>query len=971
MPSKQSVQKKPAKSSASGQEKAKSLTPMMAQYMEIKAANADSILFYRMGDFFEMFFDDAVQASQTLGIHLTHRGKHEGKDIPMCGVPVSKGEDYLQKLIAAGFKVAVCEQMESPVDAKKRGYKSVVRRDVVRLVTPGTITEDNLLDNAAHNFLTALIQCHIADISSQTTGKLKKSNKNGYALASFDLSTGEFLVFEVGEEDLEGELVRLGPRELLIADNAFDHDKYQPVLEHLGTSLSPVPASSFSARSGADILKKYLGVREIQGFGDFTGAEMSAIGAVLTYIELTQIGQNPSVRPPKKQGFGHVMVMDSATRINLELVRSVKGDRQTSLLGALDMSVTGAGSRELAARLTSPLLDIAEINNRLECVSFMADETGLREGLRTVLRGSPDISRALSRLSLGRGGPRDLGMIAAGLGVAGAVATLLRDGHNSLEMPAIIEGLATGLEKLGSCLADTLTAALGEGLPIHSRDGGFVRKGYHSELDESRKLRDESRKVVMALQQKYRELTGIRTLKVKNNNVLGYFIEVTPSHATLMEKGEASDMFIHRQTLASAMRFITAELSELESRIVTAAERALSLEQEIFAALVRDVLAARGGLGTIAAALGQTDLYSALGELAVRQNYCRPKVDDSVVFYIKDGRHPVVEQALAKNSAGNFIENDCILACNDMDYQYGAGQHPPGFEQGAADGSGQDNPAKGDSRLWLLTGPNMAGKSTFLRQNALIAIMAQAGSFVPASHARIGVVDRLFSRVGASDDLARGRSTFMVEMIETAGILNQAGSRSLVILDEIGRGTATYDGLSIAWATVEHLNRVNCCRALFATHYHELTILSEQLDHVANATIDVREWQDDIVFLHKVIPGAANRSYGIQVAKLAGLPETVIRRANEVLSRLESDGSQSRPTTLLADLPLFAVIDSDTAQEGIPLAEEDVSSVNTGLTQAETKVLRSVKDNIEALKPDEMTPKQALETLYTLKEKIK
>ncbi len=962
MPSISPQKKKISKPSSSAKDGAKALTPMMAQYMEIKAANADSILFYRMGDFFEMFFDDAVQASQTLGIHLTHRGKHEGKDIPMCGVPVKKGEDYLQKLIGAGFKVAVCEQMEAPEEAKKRGYKAVVRRDVVRLVTPGTITEDNLLDTHAYNFLTALFKCQITQIKPQNVkGAEVKNACDGYALASFDLSTGEFLVSEVLAQDLEGELVRLNPRELLVPDSQYDYETLQPVLEHLGTILSPVSAGNFTAKAGQKVLKKYLNVLETQGFGDFTKAELSAMGAILTYIELTQIGQKPAVKPPQKQGSQHVMVMDSATRISLELVRSVKGDKASSLLGALDLTVTGAGSRELAARLTSPLLDIKIIAARLAAVSFMIEETNLRDELRQALRGCPDISRALSRLSLSRGGPRDLGIVKNGLDVAQSIVKILHSSLNSLERPHIIEDLILDLQVLKQSVLARLSQALKHELPLYARDGGFVKRGYHQELDDSKDLRDKSREVIMALQLKYSELTKIKTLKVKHNNVLGYFIEVTPSNASMMDTTELKAVFIHRQTLASAVRYTTTELSELESRIVTAAERALSIEQGIFSELVQDILQSHEGLSQIAMALGHVDLYGALGELAVRENYCKPKVDDSLRFEINQGRHPVVEQALAKASEGSFIENDCYLSA----------------DQEVEPVSEENNASKTftkDSRLWLLTGPNMAGKSTFLRQNALIAIMAQAGSFVPARSVHIGVIDRLFSRVGASDDLARGRSTFMVEMIETAGILNQAGSRSLVILDEIGRGTATYDGLSIAWATVEYLNKVNCARALFATHYHELTILAKQLEYVSNATIDVREWQDDIVFLHKVVPGSADRSYGIQVAKLAGLPDSVIARAQEVLSQLENKDAQNDSKARLAELPLFALLEipdqqADKNQRAGELLPNDKTKPSGFSEPAREDIaqLEAMQSALALLEPDNMTPKQALEALYKLK----
>ncbi len=882
------------------------VTPMMAQYLEIKASHPGALLFYRMGDFYELFFDDAVSAAGALDIALTKRGKHLGEDIPMCGVPVHSHDTYLERLIRKGFKVAVCEQTEDPAEAKKRGAKSVVRREVVRLVTPGTLTEDTLLSPGVHNYLAA-----IARIGSEAD----------YGLAWVDVSTGDLAVTALNAAALGAELARLRPGELLVPENLLEADELEGPL-HAGGAVTPLPAPRFDSTQAERRLKDHLNVGALEGFGQFARAEIAAMGALIDYVELTQVGRLPALKPPRRIAVADTMAIDAATRANLELVRTLSGETKGSLMATVDRTVTAAGARELAARLTAPLTDPARINARLDAVEWFLDARDPRGMLRDHLKSAPDMARALSRLSLGRGGPRDLATVKNGLSAAHTIAALLNNAHPTLlPLPDDIASAAAALDGAALPLCEELGKALAEELPLMARDGGFVAKGYSADLDETRTLRDDARRLIAGLQTQYAEKTGVSALKVRHNNVLGYYIEVSPRHA---DKLTASDEFIHRQTMANAMRFTTAELADLASRIADAGGRSLALELELFDTLTAQVLAEHEVIATAAEALAALDASSALAELAAEQRYTRPLIDNSLAFHIEGGRHPVVETALRREaSGGDFVPNDCTLSADS-----GASKH-----------------------IWLLTGPNMAGKSTFLRQNALIAIMAQMGGFVPAASAHIGVVDRLFSRVGAADDLARGRSTFMVEMVETAAILNQAGPRSLVILDEIGRGTATFDGLSIAWAAVEHLHEVNKSRALFATHYHELTSLAERLAGLANATMRVKEWEGDVVFLHEVAPGAADRSYGIQVARLAGLPAPVIARAQDVLTALEegelSSGGGARAAALVDELPLFSA-----AKAPEPTA-----------MPKESEAERALKD----IDPDELTPKQALEALYRLK----
>jgi DNA mismatch repair protein MutS len=892
-PSKADTKKASAKSSKEG------TTPMMAQYLELKAQYQGCLLFYRMGDFYELFFDDAKQAAAALDIALTKRGKHDGEDIPMCGVPVHASETYLSRLIRRGFRVAVCEQMEDPAEAKKsRGYKAVVKRDVVRLVTPGTLSEENLLNARRHNYLAALAQVG-----------------NEMTVAYADMSTGEFALESVAVETLDAFLARLQPGELLITVKMAADETARKALFDWQDITTLREASCFDSVKAERLVKKQFEVAELDGFGDFSRADLSAAGALLDYLHDTQKGNLPLLKPPQKRNPGRVMVIDSATQKNLELVKTLSGEAKGSLLNIIDLTVTGSGGRMLAKRLQGPLTDPVAINDRLDAVACFYDHEALARDLRTSLRRAPDLERAVSRLGLGRGGPRDLANIRDGLTAAHEIKTQLSKPIGPVdEMPREIKA---AFEALGN--HDAVIELLGRALvaepPMIIRDGGFIAEKYHAALDEFRMLRDESRRLIAGLEGDYRKLSDITTLKIKFNNVLGYYIDVTAKHGDKLLNEPLNETFIHRQTLANAVRFTTTDLAELAGKISEAADRALALEHELFGDISIEVLDKWPAIMATAEALATLDVSCGLAELAMLENHVRPVVDESTDFEIIKGRHPVVEQALSRGGDEPFVANDCNLD----------------------DGN----------RLWLITGPNMAGKSTFLRQNALIVVMAQMGAFVPAASARIGVVDRLFSRVGASDDLAHGRSTFMVEMVETAAILNQSGPKSLVILDEIGRGTATYDGLSIAWAAVECLHDQNKSRALFATHYHELTALSGRLNQVSLNTMKVREWKGDLVFLHEVAPGAADRSYGIQVAKLAGLPPKVVARAEEVLLSLEESDAKGSLTDLAADLPLFQ-----------DMAERPTS------VRAQSSPL---DDALGDINPDQLSPREALEALYKLK----
>lgn len=878
-------------------DKTAKVTPMMAQFLEIKNGYPDALLFYRMGDFYELFFDDAVAAAAALDIALTKRGKHLGDDIPMCGVPVHSAEGYLLTLIRKGFRVAVCEQMEDPAEAKKRGSKSVVRRDVVRLVTPGTLTEESLLDARRHNFLAAYNEV-----------------RDDAALAWVDISTGAFRVMPSNRTRLSPELARLAPRELVVCDDLSA--ELGELVSESGADGTDLGRAAFDSASGEKRLLDLFKVGSLDAFGTFSRAEMGAMGAIVEYLDITQKGKLPLLRPPVREMAHGTMQIDAATRRNLELTHSLSGGRDGSLLSVIDRTATAGGGRLLERRLSSPSCDLAEIRARLDGVTFFKEASRLTEDVRAALRKVPDIDRALSRLGLDRGGPRDLAAIRSGIAAAEDIATMLSD----RDLPDNLSDAAsalTGHDALSHLLDEALVAEP----PLLARDGGFIAPGYDADLDEARQLRDEGRGVIAGMQAQYADHTGISSLKIKHNNVLGYFIETTATHAQKMLGAPLSEHYIHRQTTANAVRFTTVALSDMETKILNAGNRALEIEKSLYSTLVAEVLTQAAEIANTARALAELDVAAGFATLARSENWTAPKVDESRVFDVQAGRHPVVEAAL-KRSGDPFVANDCRLSNGER-----------------------------DADIWLLTGPNMAGKSTFLRQNALIALLAQSGSYVPAKSAHIGIVSQLFSRVGASDDLARGRSTFMVEMVETAAILNQANDRALVILDEIGRGTATYDGLSIAWATLEHLHDVNQCRALFATHYHEMTQLAAKLDGVENATIAVKEWEGDVIFLHEVHKGAADRSYGVQVAKLAGLPDSVIARANTVLEALEKGEREGTgQKALIDDLPLFAAM---------PAPKQTSASGPSEIEQA-----------LADIQPDSLSPIEALNLLYQLREKL-
>ena len=871
------------------------MTPMMAQYLEIKSQYPDALLFYRMGDFYELFFDDAIKAAKVLDIALTKRGKHNDTDIPMCGVPHHSSENYLLTLIKSGHKVAVCEQLESPAEAKKRGYKSVVKRDVVRLVTPGTLTEDSLLKARSHNFLAAY---------SIVRGE--------HSLAWVDISTGLMSVLSLNKvEDFVAELFRLTPSEVLIIDNT-DYDIIDAI-EESGATATLRGKSAFDSTSGEERLKSLFAVASLEAFGSFGRAQVSALGSIAEYLDATQKGKLPILRPPVIELKENSMRIDSATRRNLELTRSINtGSRQGSLLGTIDRTVTAAGGRLLERRISAPSMDMDVINERHDALKFLRDNFDLSEPVMAFLKSIPDLERALSRVSLERAGPRDLANISKGLIQGKEIARLFKNHDLPAELKLAIEKLI-GHDEISSILEKAIVPEP----PLLVRDGGFVTEQFNSELDETRELKRDGTKIIAEMQRDFIELTGIQSLKIKFNNVLGYFIETTAKNAEKLQNSTIADNFIHRQTTANQMRFTTLSLSDTETKIINANAKALEIEKQIFNELSALIIQNFEKISAAAEALAVIDITNSLATLARDEEWCRPKIDNSKAFAIQGGRHVVVESSL-KNNGNSFIPNDCELS---------------------------------EGSIWLVTGPNMAGKSTFLRQNALIAILAQMGCFVPAKSAHIGIVSQLFSRVGASDDLARGRSTFMVEMVETAAILNQADDRALVILDEVGRGTATYDGLAIAWSTLEYLHEVNKSRSLFATHYHEMTVLADKLTRVINATVSVKEWNNEVIFLHEVRQGAADRSYGLQVAKLAGLPIEVLERAKVILNELEArDAKKGTEGKLLAkDLPLFSQ----------SMTQKPVTQINYN---------SELSNKIRSIYPDEISPNEALQILYDLKE---
>ncbi|GHH22626.1 DNA mismatch repair protein MutS [Sphingomonas glacialis] len=854
-------------------------TPMMAQYLALKADARDCLLFYRMGDFFEMFFEDAKIAAAVLDIALTARGEHDGVPIPMCGVPVHAADAYLARLIKAGHRVAIAEQTESPADAKKRSGKTLVARAIVRVVTAGTLTEEALLDARTANWCVAI---------GEAAG--------GVAVAAADISTGRFELIECDAASLGAELARLAPAET-IASEATAFGEAATMLR---------PRADFDSGRGETRLKALYDVATLDGFGQFGRAALAAAGGLVAYLDHTAKGAIPFLRPPRLAQTAQQMAIDAATRESLELTQTTNGARKGSLLDAVDRTVTAAGARLLAADIGAPLMDRGRIEARLDLVTLLAEDAGLREALRGTLRSMADIGRALGRLAAGRGSPRDLGQLRDGLDGAWRLGERL----GKIEQPpALLGELAPALRGHGA-LIDLLTRALVASPPIDASDGGYIAPGYDAALDDLRDAGAGGRRAIAALEAEFRNRTGVTALKIRHNGVLGYHIEVPARFGDALMKPDSG--FTHRQTMAGAIRFNAPELHEVALKVTQAGAHALAAEAAHLEDLIAAALAKREAVAATADALARLDVAAGLAERAAEGGWARPALVDHACFDIVGGRHPVVEDALAKRGE-RFVANDCRLS--------------------------------EDSRLWLVTGPNMGGKSTFLRQNAAIAVLAQAGSYVPATAAKLGLVDRLFSRVGASDNLARGRSTFMVEMVETAAILAQATPRSFVILDEVGRGTSTYDGLAIAWAVVEAIHEDNRCRCLFATHYHELTRLAERCDALTLHHVRAREWKGELVLLHEVSEGPADRSYGLAVARLAGLPPATIARAKSVLSKLEAGRAKTGGLAAgLDDLPLFAA--------ALEVAEEQCDAIRA---------------EVETLDVDALTPREALETLYRLK----
>lgn len=867
-------------------------TPMMAQYLTLKAEAQDCLLFYRMGDFFELFFDDAKMAAATLDIALTSRGEHGGAPIPMCGVPVHSAEGYLARLIKGGHRVAIAEQTETPAQAKARGGKTLVARAIVRYVTAGTLTEETLLDSRRDNMLVALAQ-----VGGDGSGEI--------GIAAADISTGRFETMTCPMGDLPAELARLRPSEVVVAEGS-------------GIEVADMhlfDKAAFSSSRAEDALKRLFGVATLDGFGQFGRAELGAMGGLIAYLDHAGKGTLPFLAPPLRKTSGGHVAIDAATRESLEIVSTTAGTRAGSLLGAIDRTVTGAGARLLGQDLSAPLMDLAMIEARLGLVTLFHDDATLRDQLRGALRALPDIGRALGRVAVGRGSPRDLGQLRDGLGEA----RLLRERLGRIaDAPQMLVQLLPALDGHGA-LVDALARALVPAPPTETAGGGYIADGYDPALDELRRLSSDGRRAIASLEAKYRAQTGIAALKIRHNGVLGYHVEVPARAADQLMAPDSG--FTHRQTLAGVVRFNSIDLHEEAGRVAQAGAHALVAEAAHLEELIGAVLDRKADIARAADALARLDVAASLAERAAEGGWQRPHfvsangADDGAgqCLDIIGGRHPVVEDALRKDGQP-FVANDCRL--NEGD------------------------------RLWLVTGPNMGGKSTFLRQNALIVILAQAGGYVPAQAATMTLVDRLFSRVGASDNLAKGRSTFMVEMVETAAILAQATERSFVILDEVGRGTSTYDGLALAWAVVEAVHEVNRCRCLFATHYHELTRLAETLSSLSLHHVRAREWKGDLILLHELAQGPADRSYGLAVARLAGLPPAVLKRAKDVLARLEAGKAKTGGIAAgLDDLPLFAAVAA--------IEEEKVDPLLAA---------------IAAIDADALSPREALDHIYRLKQ---
>jgi len=862
------------------------VTPMMAQYMEIKKQHQDCLLFYRLGDFYELFYDDAKIASQILGLVLTSRGKSEGTaNIPMCGIPFHAYQNYLTRLVKEGFKVAICEQTEDPAEAKKRGSTAIVNREVVRIVTAGTLLEDELLEATKNNFLLTIVP-----------------GFSDFAIAWADVSTGIFFTQTCQEEDILSVITRISPAEILLPENFIDLHPH--AIKEKDERYTFWKMENFSYLKCE---KELIAFFKDQKFDIFDRHEIAACGSLLSYILHTHKETTPVLRFPIKTLSNKFMEIDASTRSSLELTIALADNKnETSVLKTIDKTKTAMGARLLYTQLSTPLLDINEINNRLDKVEFFSQNPLMRDKVREILKTIPDIERTISRVLVGCGNPKDILAIALGLEKLPLIREIISGEliPNSLQKDLQYMGEYSGLVK------DIKSAINPEAKNQLVRSGGFINMGYSAQLDELMNLKENTKHTLLGLQKVYAERTGIPNIKISFNNLVGYYVEVPAKLADslLIDKSKG---FIHKQTMLNVVRFTTEELIELEHKLIHANELAIEMEIDIFNQFVEQIRSLNEAIVKTCIALSNIDVATALSYYADLNHWVRPILTNDNSFEIKAGRHPVVEVSLAKNGV-SFIPNNCSMSFDS-------------------------------NLLWIITGPNMAGKSTFLRQNAVIAVLAQMGSFVPAEYAKIGVIDKLYSRVGASDDLARGRSTFMVEMVEVAAILNNATEKSLVILDEVGRGTATYDGLSIAWSVIEHLHDVNKCRALFATHYHELTALANRMDKIDLYTMRIKEWKGDIVFLHEICQGATDRSYGIHVGKLAGLPQCVLTRAEEILQQLEEKKQNQKP--LFDDLPLFS------------------QYIQTISKEKESPALEALKK----LDVDALSPRDALDYMYKLK----
>ena len=873
------------------------VTPMMKQYLDAKFAHLDCFILFRMGDFYELFYEDAVSCSKILGIALSKRGKVDSLDIPMCGVPHHALDMYLPKLIKDGHKVAICEQMESPEAAKKaRGYKAVVRREVVKIITPGTITDEKLLDTKIPNYLTSIVfeaeMCHIA-----------------YA----DLSTFDFYITSTKIDNLISELEKVSPREIIVSENITNNPSTFRLIEPYRSKLVYQVPSYFSYAKCRRGIEEFYSISTIESLGDFSNNQISTIGSILEYIRMTQKEAIPNINFPIEIVQGEHMLIDASTRRNLELVFDNSGSKKTSLFGVLDNTVTNIGSRTLYKFITNPLADHEKINARLEITNLFFNQLNITENIRTILSSVSDIERIIAKIAMAKSMPQDLVALSESLKLSDTIKSILYRHFNTTDSSLLhsIRLNLVSLQEIGDIIDNTLLIASSE----DSKNTSFINPNFHPRLQELNEIINNSEVLIRRLERQYRHKTGIEGLKILSNNVLGFFVEIKPKFAAKM----TDPSLIHRQSLTSCIRYTSQDLQDLENKLNNAANRKITLEQEIFDNLCKQILVNSSKIKNIARNIALIDVFCGLAINAYKFSYSKPEITNTSQFIIKDGRHPVIERILSKEIP--FISNDCNLNF--------------------------------DNRLWLITGPNMAGKSTFLRQNALIAIMAHIGSFVPASYSKIGVIDKLFSRIGASDDLLKGQSTFMVEMIETSRILAQSTEKSFIMLDEVGRGTSTFDGVAIAWAGLEHIHDKLRCRCLFASHYHELVSVTAFLPATVNYTVKVDDSSEQILFLYKIIEGSANKSYGIHVAELAGLPKRVIRRAKELLQKLELDSKHNNKTIVRHECHnlSFASLENNTEQN------------------AYKQKYHLLKDELDAIDPDALTPKAALEILYKIKKK--